>query len=71
MAANYLAGLVSLKLVSTVSIHLLVRFTNRDKRNEIFLNWLNNNAVGPNARKSTTNLISSNFIVRENLTSLR
>ena len=50
---------------------IIVRFTNRDKRNEIFLNRLNNNAVGPTTRKLTTNSIPSNFTVRENLTSFR
>ena len=48
---------------------IIKRFTNRDKKNKIFLNRLNNNAVGPNTRTPTTNLIPSNFTVRKNLTS--
>ena len=59
------------KACNNKHLPITVRFTNRDKRNEIFLNRLNNNAVGPNTRKPTTISIPSNFTVRENLTSFR
>ena len=42
---------------------IILRFTDRDKRNKIFLNPLKNNAVGPNTRNPTTNSIPFNFTV--------
>ena len=50
---------------------IIVRFTNKNIRNEIFLTRLNKNAVRPNTEKPTTNLIPSNFTVRENFASFR
>ena len=53
MTANYPAGLVSSKHVTTANTYLFisVRFTNKDKMNEILINRLNNNAVVPNTKK--------------------
>ena len=69
---------LSCHLISQFKTHInskhppiIVSFANRDKRNEIFLNRLNNNAAGFNTRKPATDSIPSNFTVRENLTSFR